>query len=62
MQLLNLAIAFALLALVGLVPFLTGEPELGLFLIIVGELGAFVCVYTNEQKTKRAYRNEKNFG
>lgn len=44
MKILNLAIAFALLAVVGTVIFFfSAAPGTGLFLIIVGEIGAWVC-------------------
>lgn len=59
MNLLNLAIAFALFALVGCAIMLMGN-AVGLAMIILGELACFICVYTDEQKTKRGYR--KVFG
>ena len=51
MRLLNLAIAFAVLGLVGLgIMFFTTEAAEGIMLILIGELGAFVCVYEDQRR------------
>lgn len=52
MNLLNLAIAFALIGLLGVVLLFLGNP-LSIFLILLAELGAFVCVWTDERMSKQ---------
>lgn len=61
MQLLNLAIAFALFALVGCVIMLMGNP-LGLAMIIFGEFAAFICVWTWDRSEKRKQAIKRIFG
>ena len=48
MKLLNLAIGFSILGLLGLVIMFMGNLT-GLYLILVAELGAFICVWSDQR-------------
>jgi hypothetical protein len=53
MQLLNLAIGFALIGFVGLYGLMfTASPAVGLYIIILSMVGTFVCVHANERDRK----------
>jgi hypothetical protein len=57
MQLLNLAIGFALLGFLGLYGlFFTASPAVGLYIIVLSMVGTFVCIYTHEQSQKNNLR------
>lgn len=61
MNLLNLAILFALFALVGCIIMLMGN-VLGLAMILLGELAAFVCVWTDERQQKKKFLMRRILG
>jgi hypothetical protein len=57
MQLLNLAIGFALLGFLGLYGlFFTASPAVGLYIIVLSMVGTFICVHTHERNQKNNLR------
>lgn len=62
MKLLNLAIAFALLAVAGLIIMFSGYGAEGIGLILLGELGAWACVHADEQQQQKKFIQRRILG
>lgn len=62
MQLLNLAIAFAVLAIVGLIVMFAGHGAEGIALILIGELGAWACIHADERQQRRKFIQRRIWG
>lgn len=62
MKLLNLAIASALLAVAGLIVMFAGLGAEGIMLILIGELGAWVCVHADQQQQRKKFIQRRILG
>jgi len=49
MYLLHIAVAFAVLAVIGLIVFFTISPLTGILMILAGEVGAFISIHIDQR-------------